>query len=114
MRTSLLVTLVLVAVPVLAAEPEKATCVFDNGPPEPCSIVFTTRRDGTSEMRAKAASGNHQAVFVGKRQSGWWAGTLDGAAAMGFERNRGNVTLSTRALSRTFEYHTSGNGHGNY
>jgi hypothetical protein len=53
-------------------------------------------------------------TFVGKRASGWWAGTLDGAPAMGHELNRGNVAFATRALDHSFQYWTRGNEHGTY
>ncbi|UIJ46502.1 hypothetical protein LZK98_06015 [Sphingomonas cannabina] len=93
---------------------EQATCAFDTAPPESCTVAFTVRTDGTTELRAKAIKGEHQAVFIGRRQSGWWAGTLDGAEAMGYELNRGNVTFATRALDRTFQYYTAGHEHGSY
>ncbi|MBO9623382.1 MAG: hypothetical protein J7500_11795 [Sphingomonas sp.] len=91
---------------------ESATCVFDTAPPEPCEIVFTVDR-GNTRMVARGRSGK-RVTFVGRRNSGWWSGTLDGAQAMGRELNRGNVVFSTRALDRSFQYWTRGNEHGSY
>jgi hypothetical protein len=91
---------------------ESATCVFDAAPPEPCEIDFTVEQ-GSTRMTARGRSGK-QVVFVGKRASGWWSGTLGGAPAMGHERNRGNVVFSTHALDRSFQYWTRGNAHGSY
>ena len=101
----------LLAASLLAAEP--ATCVFGPAPPEPCRLTFTTTRNGTTRMQAQAGKGR-QIVFVGKRASGWWSGTLNGAPAMGHELNRGNVVFSTRTLDRSFQYWTRGNEHGSY
>lgn len=109
--TALLVWLAAVMTPQAS---EQATCVFDTAPPEPCTVAFAVHADGVIELRAKARKGEHQAVFVGRRQSGWWAGTLDGAAAMGYELNRGNVTFATCALDRTFQYYSAGHEHGSY
>ena len=96
----------------LAAAAEPATCVFDTAPPEPCRIGFSVVK-GATRMQARSNSGK-QAVFVGKRGSGWWSGTLDGKPAMAHELNRGNVVFSTRDLGRSFQYWTSGNEHGSY
>ncbi|MGK6354113.1 hypothetical protein ACMGDH_02675 [Sphingomonas sp. DT-207] len=96
----------------VALAAESATCVFDTAPPEPCEIAFTVEQ-GSTRMTARGRSGK-QIVFVGKRGSGWWSGTLDGAAAMGHELNRGNVVFSTRTLDRSFQYWTRGNEHGTY
>lgn len=92
---------------------ESATCVFDTAPPEPCELRFTVERGGNTRMTARGHRGK-QVIFVGKRASGWWAGTLNGAPAMGHELNRGNVVFSTRALDRSFQYWTRGNEHGTY
>ncbi|HVJ02064.1 MAG TPA: hypothetical protein VM662_07775 [Sphingomonas sp.] len=91
---------------------ESATCVFDTAPPEPCEILFTVER-GSTRMMARGRSGK-RVIFVGRRNSGWWSGTLNGAPAMAYERNRGNVVFSTRTLDRSFQYWTRGNEHGNY
>lgn len=101
-----------VALLLAALAAESATCVFDTAPPEPCTIAFTVQR-GTTRMAARGRSGK-RAVFVGRRASGWWSGTLDGAPAMGHELNRGNVVFSTRTLGRSFQYWTRGNQHGTY
>ncbi|QAY75562.1 hypothetical protein [Sphingosinicella sp. BN140058] len=101
------------ALAVAAAVPaEPATCVFGTAPPEACQVGFSVA-GGTMRMQARGKSGK-RAVFVGRRQSGWWSGTLDGAPAMAYERNRGNVVFSTRDLRRTFQYWTAGNEHGSY
>jgi hypothetical protein len=97
----------------LAASAEPATCSFDDAAPESCEINFSVGAGGATTLRAKGRSGR-QLVFVGKRSSGWWAGTLDGAPAMGHELNRGNVVFATRALNRSFQYWTRGNEHGTY
>lgn len=91
---------------------ESATCVFDTAPPEPCEIAFTVAQ-GSTRMTARGRSGR-RVVFVGRRESGWWSGTLDGAPAMGHELNRGNTVFSTRTLDRSFQYWTRGNEHGTY
>ncbi|MBB5710893.1 hypothetical protein [Sphingomonas xinjiangensis] len=95
----------------LAGEP--ATCVFDTAPPEPCEVTFQAGAGGATLLRARGRSGK-QVTFSGRRNSGWWAGTLDGKSAMGLELNRGNVVFSTRALDRSFQYWTRGNEHGSY
>jgi hypothetical protein len=97
----------------LAATAEPATCSFDDAAPEPCHVSFTAGTGGATTLRAKGRSGR-QMTFVGKRASGWWAGTLDGAPAMGHELNRGNVAFATRALDHSFQYWTRGNEHGTY
>ena len=101
----------ILALALAAADP--ATCVFDTAPPEPCTLSFGAGAGGATRMTAKGRSGK-TAVFVGKRGSGWWAGTLDGAPAMAHELNRGNVVFSTRTLDRSFQYWTKGSEHGSY
>jgi hypothetical protein len=104
----------LAALAAAAPVDERATCVFDTAPPEPCTITFNATADGGTELRAKATGSDRETMFVGRRQSGWWSGKLDGAEAMGYELNRGNVIFSTRALDRTFQYYTAGGEHGRY
>lgn len=90
-----------------------ATCIFDVAPPEPCTIDVRVDADGTTRLEA-TGSGGRRARFAGRRADGWWSGTLDGAPAMGYERNRGNVAFATQALDRSFQYWTAGNAHGRY
>lgn len=103
--------MIVLALALAAAEP--ATCVFDTAPPEPCTIRFASDGKGGTQLHAEGKAG-HKADFAGKRGSGWWAGTLNGAPAMGYERNRGNVVFSTSTLDRSFQYWTRGSEHGNY
>jgi len=58
--------------------------------------------------------GNTRVRFVGKSQTGWWSGKLDGQPAMGYELNRGHVVFSTIDLKTTFEWWTEGSQHGRY
>jgi len=58
--------------------------------------------------------GTTRVRFVGKSQTGWWSGKLDGQAAMGYELNRGHLVFSTADLKTTFEWWTDGNQHGRY
>jgi hypothetical protein len=104
------VSLLLIAA-AMAAQP--ATCVFGTAPPEPCQLTFSVGRGGTTRMVARGR-GARQSIFVGRRGSGWWSGTLNGSVAMGHELNRGNVVFATRSLDRSFQYWTRGNEHGSY
>jgi hypothetical protein len=102
----------LIAIVAAAAISNGATCLFDDAPPEPCVVTFKERA-GATELRATGKSGK-RVTFTGTRNSGWWSGMLDGSPAMGFELNRGNISFSTRTLSKRFQYFTPGSEHGTY
>lgn len=98
-----------VAVP--ARQSERVRCVIDDGRPQPCRMSIVTR-GGVRHMTFRL--GNRQVKFVGRAQTGWWSGRLDGKSAMGFERNRGHVVYSTNDLSRSFAWFYPGSEHGTY
>lgn len=56
--------------------------------PQPCRMTIVTR-GGVRHLTFQL--GKRQIKFVGRAQTGWWSGRLDGKPAMGFERNRGHV-----------------------
>jgi hypothetical protein len=100
------------AAPVAAAPPEVVRCSFDDGPAVPCRFSDTADRNGVHRMTFTAAGKRME--FVGKSQSGWWAGRLNGASAMGFERNRGNVVFSSYDGRLRFAWWYPANEHGTY
>lgn len=90
---------------------EAGTCVVD-GANSPCTASYTS--GGNGAFTASYKVGGKTVKFAGKRQGAWWSGTLNGKAAMGYELNRGRVTISTQSLDSTFEYWSPGNEHGSY
>ena len=87
-------------------------CELDAGPPRDCRLTDTVGRDGTHRM--VFTFDTRRVVFVGRSQTGWWAGTLNGRPAMGYERNRGNMVLSTQDLKTSFAWWYPGMAHGTY
>jgi hypothetical protein len=102
------------AAPACSGEPVVASvhCTLDYTPAKPCRMSDRVNADGTHEMTF--VSGKTRTRFVGKSQSGWWSGQLDGRPAMGYERNRGHVVFSTTDLKTTFAWWSEGNEHGAY
>ncbi|WP_404335005.1 hypothetical protein AB2M62_14970 [Sphingomonas sp. MMS12-HWE2-04] len=87
-------------------------CSFDNGPARACRMTDVAGRGGVHRMTFVA--GNQKATFVGRAQTGWWSGTLNGKPAMGYERNRGNVVFSSTDLQTVFAWWYPANEHGSY
>lgn len=87
-------------------------CSFDDAAPTACHMTDQVGADGTHTMEFTA--GSRRLKFVGKSQTGWWSGQLDGQAAMGFERNRGYVVFSTTDLKTSFAWWSQGSEHGSY
>lgn len=112
MRISFLIIPALaVAAPAAARPAEAVRCVVDGKPPVACRMQAATRK-GVRDLRFDV--GGRQIRFVGRAQSGWWSGTLDGKPAMGFERNRGHVVFSTTDMTRTFAWFYPAEEHGTY
>ena len=89
-----------------------ATCSLDYGKPVPCRVA--DRVDGNGGHATTFTMGQRILKFVGKSQTGWWSGTLDGKPAMGVELNRGHVRFSTTDLATSFDYWFTGQEHGTY
>jgi len=77
-----------------------------------CKMKDRIGSDGVHNM--EFVFGEHRLVFVGKSQTGWWSGKLDGQPAMGRELNRGHVMYSTADLKTAFEWWSEGSEHGEY
>jgi hypothetical protein len=95
-----------------SAPSQTVRCSFDNGPAKACLMTDVVGRAGVHRMTFVA--GTKRATFVGRSQTGWWSGMLNGKPAMGFERNRGHVVYSTTDLSTFFAWWSPGNQHGTY
>lgn len=91
---------------------ETAQCAIDFGPARTCAVSDQVAADGTHHLRFDVDG--KTVVFVGKSQTGWWSGTLDGKPAMGYELNRGHTVYSTGDLGQRFEWWTEGKQHGSY
>lgn len=90
----------------------KVQCARDEARAATCTMRDQVGADGTHHIAF--VSGKTTTRFVGKAQSGWWSGTLDGRPAMGYERNRGHVVFSTTDLAHTFSWWSPGSEHGAY
>lgn len=95
-----------------AAQTAAVRCSVDYAPERACQLSDTASANGMHRMVIK--SGGRTFTFVGKSQTGWWAGKLDGRPAMAYERNRGNVVLSTYDLKTTLSWSYPGQAHGTY
>jgi hypothetical protein len=95
-----------------AAAPAQVMCSVDYAKPAPCTMTDMVRRDGAHVLRFQ--QGPHRIEFVGRSQTGWWSGTLDGKPAMGLEMNRGYTRFSTLSLGRTFDWFYPGQDRGTY
>ena len=121
LRARLLVSLVgvgilgvasVVTVNAAPAVTQPAQCSANYAPAVACKMSDDVSADETHTM--EFAFGPTRVRFVGKAQTGWWSGKLDGQPAMGYELNRGHLVFSTLDLKTTFEWWTSGNQHGKY
>lgn len=108
----ILAAVVLAGPAALAQRPGQARCSVNLAPAKSCAVTFTVDQRGMTHMTFLGA--NLRMSFIGRSQSGWWAGRLNGKPAMGYERNRGNATLSTYDLSTRFEWWYPANAHGTY
>lgn len=95
-----------------AAITEQVHCARDLADARPCTMRDSVGADGMHHM--SFVSGDTRTVFVGKAQSGWWSGKLDGKPAMGYELNRGHVVFSNMDLGTRFEWWSEGKQHGTY
>lgn len=94
------------------AQSTAVRCSIDYAPDRACQLADSAAPNGVHRM--VFTSGGRRLVFVGRAQTGWWAGRLDGRPAMGYERNRGNVVLSTYDLKTTLTWSFPGQAHGSY
>ncbi len=90
---------------------DRVRCSLNYAPDRAC--MMTDRVVGDTHRMAFVA-GNTRVTFVGRKQTGWWAGRLNGKPAMGYERNRGNIVFSSYDLSTSFSWWYPANAHGNY
>jgi hypothetical protein len=111
MKLLALLGLAALAVPA-AAQTSAVRCSIDYAPDQACQLADTADANGTHRMVLRA--GARTFTFVGHAQTGWWAGKLDGRPAMAYERNRGNVVLSTYDLKTTLSWSYPGQEHGTY
>ena len=114
MFTLTLLALGALAAPACSGEPVVVSvhCALDYAPAKPCEMTDRVEADGSHDLTFVSAQGRTR--FVGKSQSGWWSGQLNGQPAMGYERNRGHVVFSTTDLKTTFAWWSEGNEHGAY
>lgn len=94
-----------------AQESQQARCAIDYAPDRPCTMTDTVK-DGIHRMTFRFDG--REVTFVGRSQTGWWTGELDGRPAMGFERNRGHAIFSTTDLTTVFAWWYPGQEHGTY
>jgi hypothetical protein len=94
-----------------AQGPEQVRCSIDYAPDRPCTRSGTVE-DGVHHMTFRI--GSQKVTFVGRSQTGWWSGELNGRPAMGYERNRGNMIFSTADLETVFAWWYPGQEHGTY
>ena len=95
-----------------AAAPEPVRCSLDEVPLAHCMMIDRVASDGSHSLLFRA--GGIRVRFIGRSQTGWWSGTLNGKPAMGYERNRGNVVFSTTDLKQTFAWWYPRDEHGTY
>ena len=87
-------------------------CALDEAPPQPCAM--DDHVDAQLVHTMVFSIGNRTVRFSGTSQTGWWSGTLDGKAAMGYELNRGHTVFSTADLKTRFAWWYAGMQHGDY
>ncbi len=87
-------------------------CSLNYGPERACRLTDTVQQGGVHRMTFDA--GGQKLTFVGRKQTGWWSGKLNGRPAMGYERNRGNMVLSTYDLRTSFAWWYPRDAHGSY
>jgi hypothetical protein len=113
----LIVMLIAVAAAPLAAQvrtpaSDAVRCSVNYAPDRACRLTDTVAAGGVHRMVFEA--GGQRLVFVGRKQTGWWAGKLNGRPAMGYERNRGSMVLSTYDLRTNLAWWYPGQAHGTY
>ena len=81
-------------------------CEINYSKADTCRMSDTVAADGTHTM--VFVTGQQRIEFVGKSQTGWWSGKLEGQPAMGREINRGHIMFSTVDLQSAFEWRSSG------
>jgi len=91
---------------------DQVRCAIDYAPDRACTMTDHVE-DGVHHMEFRI-EGGQQVTFVGRSQTGWWSGTLNGKPAMGYERNRGNLVFSTVDLETSFAWWYPGQEHGAY
>lgn len=94
------------------ASRETVRCSLNDGPERAC--IFTDQASRGGQHRMTFTGPGIRVTFVGRANSGWWSGQLNGKPAMGFERNRGNVVYSTTDLGTRFAWWYPRNAHGTY
>lgn len=82
--------------------PPPGRCEINDSKPDVCRMTDTVAADGTHTM--VFITGQQRIEFVGKSQTGWWSGKLEGMPAMGREINRGHIMFSTVDLQTAFEW----------
>ena len=107
-----LVALGLAASAAASATTEHVRCAIDDGPDFPCHMADTVLPDGSHHLIF--TGGTRRIEFSGRSQTRWWSGRLNGAAAMGYERNRGNVVLASLDLRMRFAWWYPTDAHGRY
>lgn len=80
-------------------------CEINDSKADDCRMSDTVAADGTHTM--VFITGQQRIEFVGKSQTGWWSGKLEGEPAMGREINRSHIMFSTIDLKTTFEWKSS-------
>lgn len=90
---------------------QRVRCSIDNAPGRACTMTDRVR-GGVHHMVFEMDG--RRVTFVGRSQTGWWSGELDGRPAMGYERNRGNMVISTTDLTTVFAWWYPGREHGTY
>ncbi|MBO9663860.1 hypothetical protein [Dokdonella sp.] len=80
-------------------------CEINDAKADDCRMSDTVAADGTHTM--VFITGQQRIEFVGKSQTGWWSGKLEGEPAMGREINRSHIMFSTIDLKTTFEWKSS-------
>lgn len=101
----------MLAAPAAGSRAETVRCSVNDAPARACQMTIATR-DGVRHLRFNVAG--RRVEFVGRAQSGWWSGRLNGRPAMGFERNRGYVMFSTTDLRTRFAWWYPSSEHGTY
>jgi len=91
-----------------ASGQDQVVCVFGDAPkPTSCILQDVVDQGG---HRMSFVSGRLRATFVGRGNSGWWSGSLNGKPAMGYEVNRGHTVYSSLDLRERFEWWSPGSG----
>lgn len=89
---------------------DKVLCLFgDAARPVPCVLTDTVTRGGHQMV---FTAGRQRTTFVGRNNSAWWQGRLNGRPAMGYERDRGHTVYSSLDLTTRFEWWYPGGGSG--